>query len=160
MKTLYFDCFSGISGDMTVGALLDLGLPIEALRDELSQLDLAGYSIDAEGCFVNGIGATKFNVKLNGSDHGHEHHHRSYSTIRKLIEDSRLSSNVKERSIEIFQRLAVAEGSVHGVDPETVHFHEVGAIDSIVDIVGAAVGFCHFGIEAYRCSRIPLGSAS
>ncbi len=169
MKTLYFDDFSGISGDMTVGALIDLGVPVDRLRAELGKLPLAGYRISAERRFVNGIGATKFDVAIEhdhapsgraGEHHHHPGHgsHRHYRDIRAMLEESSLEERVRETALRIFARLAAAEGRVHGVPAEDVAFHEVGAVDSIVDIVGAAVGFVELGVERFLVGTLPLGS--
>jgi uncharacterized protein (TIGR00299 family) protein len=171
MTTLYFDAFAGFSGDMTVGALLSLGVPLERLRAELAKLPLEGYAVAAETRFVNGIGAVKFDVALANDhhhDHGHSHEshesheshapHRPYRDIRLMLEQSALDARVKELSLAIFSRLAVAEARVHGVTVDDVAFHEVGAVDSIVDIVGAATGFAELGVERFLVGTIPLGS--
>ncbi len=133
-KILYIEPFSGISGDMMIGALLDLGFGFEELRNKLLLLPLKGYRLSAEKCSRSGIQATKFNVQVD-----HSHHHRTFADIRGMIESSRLSGWVKDKSIEAFRKLAEAEGKVHGEPPERVHFHEVGAVDSIIDIVGAMI---------------------
>lgn len=170
MKILYLDAFSGISGDMTVGALLSLGMPLEHLRAELSKLALTGYQISAGPRMLHGIAATKFDVAIDGDghhhgehDHDHEAHHhahlhRAFRDIRAMIEKSGLTANVRERAIAIFTKLAQAEGKVHAVPVDDVHFHEVGAVDSIVDIVGAAIGFEYFAAERILVSPLPLGS--
>jgi pyridinium-3,5-bisthiocarboxylic acid mononucleotide nickel chelatase len=133
-KVIFFEPFSGISGDMTIGALLDLGFSFEELQQKLNLLRIDGYRLSAEKCVRSGIQATKFNVEV-----GHSHHHRGFTDIRKIIESSALSPWVQERSIEAFRKLAEAEGKVHGQPLEKVHFHEVGAVDSIVDIVGTMI---------------------
>lgn len=187
MKTLYFDAFAGISGDMTVGALLDLGLPLERLRAELAKLPLDGYAVAAERRFVNGIGAVKFDVAVDGAgaaghhdhdhDHGHAHEsyeshrtygthkthathapHRHYRDIRSMLEQSALEARVKDLALAVFARLAAAEARVHGVAVDDVAFHEVGAVDSIVDVVGAALGFVVLGVERFVVGPVPLGS--
>lgn len=169
MRALYFDTFSGISGDMTVGALLALGLPLDHLRAELARLDLHGYAIAAEPRLVNGIAATKFDVRLEeeghhhhapGHAHDHEpgHGHRAYRDIRALIEGSGLAADVKDTALRIFARLAEAEGRVHRKPPDDVTFHEVGAVDSIVDIVGAAIGVNYLGIGCAWVGALPAGS--
>jgi len=162
MKVLYFDCFSGISGDMVLGAFIDLGVDIEYLREELGKLNLSGFTIESDKASQYGIGGTSLDVILDcnhhhNNGHCHEshdnihvheieahslHEHRSYKDIKKIILESLLSEDVKKTSIAIFDRVARAEAKVHGVDIEDVHFHEVGALDSIVDIVGAAI-CCH-----------------
>ncbi len=155
MSHLHFDCTAGISGDMTVAALIDLGLPLEHLRTELAKLPLPAdrYRITTEQCQRQGIRAARFIVQI-----AEEHHHRHYSRIRTMIAESSLADGVKERSQRIFRRLAEAEATVHGVALEAVHFHEVGAIDSIVDIVAAAIGLEYLGVTSISASPLPLGS--
>jgi len=186
MKTLYLDIFSGISGDMFVGALIDLGVDAHKLERELGKLKLDGYHLHVSRQHKSAIEGVKFDVHLahehehdhhheHGHDHGddhkhghaahttqhaHEHHHecdhdhgdshdhghhhhdeqRTFTQIKKLIADSKLSPWVKKKSVAVFQRIAVAEGKIHGLPPAKVHFHEVGAVDSIVDIVGGCIG--------------------
>ena len=154
MKVLYIDAFSGISGDMTVGAFLSLGLSMDRLRDALSTIELRGYTVAAEPCEVNGIRAVRFRVHTAA----HEHAHRPYRDIRELLERSTLGAVARAHARRIFDRLAEAEGHVHGVAPADVEFHEVGAVDSIVDIVGAAVALEAFAIERAYVSPLPLGS--
>lgn len=154
MKILYFDAFAGTSGDMTVGALLSLGLSVDRLREELQRLPLHGYRIVAEARHVNGIGATQFTVHT--ASHGHEH--RSFRDIRGMLEGSTLDAVVKRHALAIFTTLAAAEGRVHGVPVDDVEFHEVGAVDSIIDIVGAAIGMAALGIDRAYASVLPLGS--
>lgn len=154
MTVLYIDAFSGISGDMTVGAFLALGVPLETIKQQLALLPLGGFSIDATARQVHGIGATKFNVEV--SRHGHAH--RAYRDIRSLLEASTLNAAAQRVALAIFARLADAEGRVHGINPEDVEFHEVGAVDSVVDIVGTAVGVTTLGVEATYVSSLPLGS--
>ena len=165
MKTLYFDCFSGISGDMTIGALLDLGLDLEYLKTELRKLPVDGYQVSASRVVRSNISAMKFNVAIAG-DHGHDHHHhhheshhhhRKASQILAMIRDSSLNANTKRMAHAIFTKLAISEGKVHHIAPEDVEFHEVGAVDSIVDTVGAAIGFDSMGIEKFSCSAINVG---
>ena len=230
MKTLYFDCFAGISGDMTIGALLDLGLDFHFLESELKKLALPGYQLSLRRVTRSQLAATKFDVTLTENhddhshshdhhdhdhshdhhdhDHSHDHHdhdhthshdhhhnhshdhthshdhhhnhshdhshshdhdhhhdhshdphheHRNLPTINKLIDESNLSAWVKETAKKIFYRLAVAEGKIHGISPEQVHFHEVGAIDAIVDIVGACIGFEKLEVEKFICSSLHVG---
>lgn len=154
MRILYFDAFAGVSGDMTVGALLSLGLPLDAVRDALAELDLGDYELLAFPREVSGISASKFQVSL--PPHA-PHTHRSFRDIRSMIERARLHPSVQQTALDIFHRLAVAEARVHGVIPDDVTFHEVGAVDSIVDIVSTAVGLHHFQIEAGYVSKLPLG---
>jgi uncharacterized protein (TIGR00299 family) protein len=192
MKTLYFDCFSGISGDMTIGALLDVGLDFEYLKTELRKLPVEGYELKQSRVVRSNISAMKFDVLMNGvhvdahhhteehaHHHGHDHHdhkhghshdhehkekvghphfHRKASEILAMIRESALNANTKRMASEIFTKLAISEGKVHHISPEDVEFHEVGAVDSIVDTVGAAIGFDALGIERFLCSAINVGS--
>jgi uncharacterized protein (TIGR00299 family) protein len=153
MKILYFDCFSGISGDMTLAALLDLGLPEDKLKKELERLGLGNYSLEVHQGSRSGIAATGLEVRVGP----HEEHHRRLSDIRKMIQTSPLEQGVKDLSLAIFQRLAEAEARVHRTEVEKVHFHEVGAVDSIVDIVGTAIGINHFKPEMIFSSELPMG---
>jgi uncharacterized protein (TIGR00299 family) protein len=155
MKTLYLDCQAGIAGDMTVAALLDLGVPLEYLQTELTRLPLphTAFRLETEPCRRHGIAATRFVV------HEAEHQpHRHYTDIAALIEASSLTEPVKERAQRIFFRLAEAEAKVHGMDIGQVHFHEVGAIDSLVDIVGAAICLEYLSVGKIFASPLPLGS--
>jgi uncharacterized protein (TIGR00299 family) protein len=154
MKVLYLDTFAGISGDMAVGALLALGLPLEHLREALSQLPLSGYSITATSQQVHGITATKFDVHVAAA----RQTHRSFRDIRQMLEGSGLEPTAKRRAVDIFTKLAEAEGRIHAVQPEQVEFHEIGAVDSIVDIVGTAVGVAWLGAARVYVSTLPLGS--
>ena len=155
MKILYFDCFAGISGDMTVGALLDLGVPLSFLIEELARLPipLSGYTLSAEETCRHGIRAAKFSVRVT-----EDQPHRHYSDIVGLLERSTLAAEVKEHAGQIFLRLAEAEAKVHGVELSRVHFHEVGALDSIIDIVGTALCLQYLGIKELYASALPLGS--
>jgi len=170
MKTLYFDCFSGISGDMTIGALLDLGLSLDFLREELRKLPVEGYELAASRVVRANISAMKFDVVM-GNGHGHDHHdhhhdgehhdphhHHKASQILAMIRNSSLNANTKRLAEGIFTKLAISEGRVHHISPEEVEFHEVGAVDSIVDTVGAAIGFDALGVERFVCSPINVGS--
>lgn len=152
MNIAYFDAFSGMSGDMTVGALLHLGVSLDALREELRKLPLAGYHLHQTERMLSGIRAMKFNVEVH--DPLHE---RSFRAIARMLAESDLLPPVKDASLRIFTVLAEAEGRVHGVAPEAVHFHEVGAIDSIVDIVGTAFGLHALGIDDVYVSPLPMG---
>ena len=152
MRIAYLDLISGISGDMTVAALLDLGVPRQRLREELDKLKGVDFRIRVGRKTVNGIRAVRFQVIAGKSQPG-----RRWSGIRRLIQRSGLSADVKARAIAIFSKLAEAEAKVHGVAPEDVHFHEVGAVDSIVDVVAAAIATCHLDIDAFACSAVPLG---
>jgi pyridinium-3,5-bisthiocarboxylic acid mononucleotide nickel chelatase len=159
MKTAYFDCFSGISGDMTLGVLVDLGAKPDLLQNELAKLNLEGYKLSFTKVKKHSITATKANVELHHDhDDQHDHHHgRHLSDILKMISESELSDDVKEKSKLIFSRLGEAEAKVHDVTIEEVHFHEVGAVDSIVDIVGSVIGISVLGIKKIYSSPLPLG---
>ena len=157
MKTLYLDIFSGISGDMFLGAMIDIGVDAAVLEAELAKLNLDGYQLHVGRKTKANIEGVKFDVHLlpvKGGEHSHEHghshshshddngghsHERNFADIQSLINASALSAWVKEKSIAVFRRVAVAEGKVHGMPPDEVHFHEVGAVDSIVDIVGGCI---------------------
>ncbi len=153
MTIAYFDCFSGISGDMTLGALVDAGVNIDALRSELSKLNLPGYTITAEKVTRSGLAAVKVNVNIDQKKQPARH----LSDIRTIIESSLLSPSVKQKSIRIFERLADAEAKVHGTTPDRIHFHEVGAVDAIVDIVGSIIGLELLGIGEIAGSPVNLG---
>src|SRR5580704_3649271 len=143
MKAAYFDCFSGISGDMTLGALLDAGLPLDQLRAELTTLEVPGWQISAEKVWKNGMAATYAKVQTQDTTT-----HRSLNVILQLLENSKLSAPVKSKA------------TVHDVPLEKIHFHEVGAIDAIVDIVGACIGFSALGIEKFVCSPLNVGGGT
>ena len=172
MKTLYLDLFSGIAGDMFIAALLDLGVDARKLERELKKLKLGGYHLHVSRRQKSAIAGVKFDVHLaHEHEHGHDHHHehehhhgqshdeiRNFSEIKKLILRSRLSAWVKQKSIAVFQRIAEAEGKIHGLPPEEVHFHEVGAVDSIVDIVGAAIALEQLGKPRVFASPVIEGT--
>ena len=171
MKTLYLDIFSGISGDMFIGAMIDLGADAHKLEHELEKLELGGYHLHVARKQKSGIEGVKFDVHLadhhehsHDHSHGHDHHHddhdhshghhhdepdhhhhdehddsRNFSEIKELISHSKLSAWVKQKSVAVFKRVAEAEGKIHGLPADEVHFHEVGAVDSIVDVVGACI---------------------
>ena len=192
MKTLYLDIFSGISGDMFLGAMIDLGADFEALEAELQKLQLEGYTLSAnrrQKCAIDGV---KFDVHLacggegdhshshshehshshdHGHDHSHEHSHehshggddghghsRNFAQISEMIHASTLSDWVKEKSVAVFQRVANAEGKIHGMPPFEVHFHEVGAVDSIVDIVGGCIALELLGKPRVRSGPVIEGT--
>jgi uncharacterized protein (TIGR00299 family) protein len=178
-RTVYFDCFSGASGDMVLGALLDLGLPLDGLRAALGSLAVDVGAIAAERVIRAGVAATKFRAEAADddeqhdhlqNDHGHQHHHgqgrahrhphHSLKEIRALIERSALSPRGKDRAIGMFQRLAEAEAQVHAIPVEQVHLHEVGALDSIVDIVGAVYGMEWLGADEIVASPLNVGSGT
>jgi uncharacterized protein (TIGR00299 family) protein len=155
MKLAYFDCFSGISGDMTLGALVDAGCAVEHLRAELSGLQVPGWELTVEKVWKNGMAATY--VKVVTED---QSKHRSLSAILEILEKSQLAPGVRERAGAIFRKLGEAEARVHDVPLEKIHFHEVGAVDAIVDIVGACVGFHVLGIEKFACSPLNVGGGT
>lgn len=152
MRIAYFDCFAGISGDMTLGALLDAGADEAQFRRELGKLRGIEFDLRVSNVLRNGIQAT--DVQVLTSD---EHPHRGLKDISDIISSSGLSEPVKARAADIFRRLAEAEAAVHGTSSEEVRFHEVGAVDAIVDIVGAAIGIELLGIERILCSPLPMG---
>ncbi len=156
MTLAYFDCFSGISGDMILGALVDAGGRIEVLRAELEKLNLPGYEITALKVARSGIAASKVHVCLDQK----EQPARRLSDIRSLINASALSPAIRQKSIAIFERLAESEARVHGITPDQVHFHEVGAVDAIVDIVGSVIGLETLGITKIIASPVNLGSGT
>lgn len=152
---LYFDAYSGLSGDMTLGALLDLGLPLDYLQTELAKLQVPGFSLEKKMVEQHHISGLKLDVNLADP---HEHAHRSVTDIEKIIKGSGLVERVQERALAVFWNLARVEGAIHNLPPEEVHFHEVGAVDAIVDIVGSCIGFEYFDISEFYCSPLPVGS--
>ncbi|OIK09027.1 hypothetical protein BIV60_25035 [Bacillus sp. MUM 116] len=207
MKTLYFDCFSGISGDMVIGSLIDAGADPNQLIEELKKLQIEDeYKLQWKKIVKNGITSTKFDVKLvnnsiegrhdlhhhahkhdhghshehehnhdhhhehehahdhdhhHNHEHGHHHHHhdhRSYQDIVELIKSAGFSQQVEETALKIFKRIGEAEGLIHGIPLEKVHFHEVGAVDSIIDIIGAAILVHQLAINVIKSSPIPVGA--
>jgi uncharacterized protein (TIGR00299 family) protein len=154
MKIISYDCFSGISGDMNLGAMIDLGVEKSFLVNELNKLNLKGWELEVKKDQRHGITGTKVTVNQTR----HEHAHRHMSDIEKIINDSELDSATKELSKKIFMKIAVAEAKVHNTTIDHVHFHEVGAIDSIIDIVGAAICFNSLGIDGVHVSTVELGS--
>jgi uncharacterized protein (TIGR00299 family) protein len=158
---------------MLLGALVDLGLPLEALQHELGKLRLPGFHLEARKVHRAGLHATKVDVVIGGHGtdghghgdvhvhdhvHGHEQHHRGLGDILRLIDNSALDSEVKERASLLFRRLAEAEGAVHGTAPEAVHFHEVGAVDAIVDIVGGVIGLLWLKADRVVASPLNVGT--
>jgi uncharacterized protein (TIGR00299 family) protein len=188
LKTLHFECFAGISGDMALGALIDLGIDPGDLRRELGKLGVGGWELDFVADQCNGISGIHAVVKLEGTEHlhehshehpphehphehspghehgGHPHHHEhahnSWREIRALIEGSTISGGARKRALDIFSRIAGAEAKVHGVSPDDVAFHEVGALDSIIDIVGTAVCLDILKPDRITCSEIELGGGT
>ncbi|MFZ5775341.1 MAG: nickel pincer cofactor biosynthesis protein LarC [Thermodesulfobacteriota bacterium] len=151
----YLDCFAGISGDMFLGALLHAGLPLEVLREQLATLGLAGIDVGQEPVTRGGIAAIR--LKVTAPDH---QHHRSLADIEKIITMSGLDATVRHKAMAIFTALAEAEATVHGCGLEQVHFHEVGALDAILDVVGAAIGLVHLGIDTVVCAPLPMPRGS
>ncbi len=204
MKTLYIDCFSGISGDMTIGALIDLGADPSLLKEELSKLNLdSEYDLSWKKVVKNGISATKFDVHLkevqyshshdhghshgehshshdhghshgehshshdhghshgehsHSHDHGHSHEHRHYADIVQIIQEAGFNENVEKLALMIFEKIGRAEAKIHQIPFESVHFHEVGAIDSIVDIVGTCILMDQLQVSKVISSPVPVGS--
>lgn len=152
MVLAYFDCFAGISGDMTLGALVHLGVPLEWLTAQLRSLPLDGFHLKAESVTISGISAVKVHVETEET-----HHHRHLDHIVHLIDKSSLPADVKANALGVFDRLAEAEASVHGGDKNDVHFHEVGALDALVDVIGSCLGLHHLGVHAVKASALPLG---
>ncbi|HEX8775088.1 MAG TPA: nickel pincer cofactor biosynthesis protein LarC [Pyrinomonadaceae bacterium] len=153
MKTLYFDCFAGASGDMILGALVGVGVDARRLIEQLALLDIDGYEVEFDTADRSGISATRAHVRT-----AHEHAHRHLGDILKIIHESRLDESVKGRATHIFKRLAEAEARVHNLPVERIHFHEVGALDAIVDVVGACIGFELLGVERFVSSPLHVGS--
>lgn len=198
MRTLYLDCFSGISGDMFIGALIDAGGDSTLLEEELQKLNISEeYKLSWRKVVKNGISSTKFDVELSEiadhkyddghqhnhkhedvdhnhehehsdhhhkhehsdhHEHSHHHSHRAYQDIVKLIDGSQLSQEVKETSLSIFRKIGEAEGLIHGISLEKVHFHEVGAVDSIIDIVGASILINKLEIQKIKSSPVCVGA--
>ena len=183
MARYHLDCASGIAGDMFLGACLDLGMPLDLLAETVARLGLPGVSVESRKALRGGLTGTRFRVLVDGRplegpdpeehthdhehphhhhhhhEHGHHHHHgRDLESIRRLIGESALSSSVKDRALRLFQRLGEAEAKAHGVPVERVHFHEVGAVDSIVDLVGAAAAVEHLAPELLTCGPVNVGS--
>lgn len=197
MKILYYDCFAGISGDMNLGAMLDLGIEADYLKNELSKLPVNGYTLQIKRDIRKGISGTRVNVMIDEQrllmvdpglvhNHDHEHphdhehfhdhehshtnpqahqqekkpHHNSFAEIKQLILSSKLNDSIKDKSLAIFVRVAEAEAKIHNLPVGEVHFHEVGAVDSIVDIVGAAICLDKLEVDVVYCSTVELGGGS
>jgi len=162
MRLAYFDCPSGAAGDMIMGALVDAGVPFEALQAELAKLRLPGFTLERREVMKGAFRATKVDVHVHDHSHAHqheEHHHpeRNLGVILGLIAASGLDAPVKESAGRIFTRLAQAEARVHGTTVDQVHFHDVGAVDAIVDVVGSCIGLHLLGVDAIHCSALPVG---
>jgi pyridinium-3,5-bisthiocarboxylic acid mononucleotide nickel chelatase len=151
MRIAYFDCFSGISGDMVLGALLDLGVPREALFEELRKIPVTGYSVRAVKEERGLIGGTRVIIEVA------EQPHRSLGDIRELIYQSKLNEGVQRKILDIFEKLAQAESRVHHLPVSEIHFHEVGAVDSILDIAGAVIGLEYLKVDRVLSSPVPVG---
>ena len=160
-RLLYFDCFSGIAGDMVIGALLDAGLPFDGLTAALGSLAVSGYQVHAKRVLRAGVSATKFVVEEDaGAGNGGRHPHRHLSGIFTLVDQSALSPAGRDRAKGMFQRLAEAEAAIHDMPVEKVHLHEVGALDSIIDIVGAVHGLEWFGAGRIVSSALNVGGGT
>ena len=160
MKTLraaYFDCYSGISGDMILGAMVDLGVDIKEIRNALKKIDLKGYKLHSKKIQRNGFASTQITVKIENKKHQHSPPNRSFSDIRKLIDQSKLSLVVKNNSIEIFKRIAKVEAEIHNTTIQKIHFHEIGSIDSIVDIVGGVWAIESLNLDIIKSSPLNVG---
>ncbi|MBI5248446.1 MAG: nickel pincer cofactor biosynthesis protein LarC [Desulfomonile tiedjei] len=158
MKIVYFDCFAGASGDMILGSLMDAGLSLEQLKSELDKLHLTHYDLQVMKVTKRGIGGSQAVVSI---DQGHHHHHhRHLQDIKEIIEKSDLDVPVKKHSIAIFTRLAEAEARVHRSTVEHIHFHEVGAMDAIIDVVGSVAGLSALGVEKVYCSPLHVGTGT
>lgn len=155
MRVCYLDCFSGIAGDMLLGALVDAGLDVSLLQAEIAKLRLNNLTVRAEAVRRGGLAATRVHVET-----GHEHAHRTLATIERILDESALDEPVKDTSRRVFRRLGEVEAQAHAIPIERVHFHEVGALDSIADIVGACAAFRALGVERICCSPINLGSGT
>ncbi len=155
-RVAYFDCASGASGDMVLGAVVDLGLPVEKLREELDALGLPGYRLEARRVTRSGLAATQVEVVADPPASGHRH----LRHILELLEASRLEPHAKEVAGSLFRRLAEAEAAVHGTSVEKVHFHEVGAVDSIVDIVGGVIALRWLGVSRFVASPLNVGTGT
>ena len=153
MKVAYFDCFAGISGDMTLGALVDAGLSFAALKSELDKLSVREFTLSQRRVEKHGIAGTKIDVNAR---EGHVHRH--LKDVLEIINNSAISASAKEKAGRVFQKLAEAEAKIHNTTIEAVHFHEVGAVDAIVDVVGAIVGLELLGIETIYASKFRFGS--
>lgn len=149
----YFDCFSGISGDMTLGAFVDLGVPVSWLSQELNKLPVSPFQLGADTIFRHGIKSTKITIQID-----EDMSFRNYAHIKTLVQKSPFPENVKKTSLSIFKAIAGAESKIHGCPLEEVHFHEIGSLDAIIDIVGAALAVEYLNIEEIGCSKIPLGN--
>jgi len=157
MNIAYFDCINGAAGDMILGALIDAGAPVDKLRNAINALPIDGFAISVKKVNKQGFSATRFAVVL---DPDASQPHRHLTDVRAIISASDLPPSVRKRAVAIFQRLAVAEAKVHGTTTDRVHFHEVGAVDAIIDIVGTCWAVDHMGINGVVCSPLPVGGGT
>jgi len=153
MKIAYFDCFSGISGDMCLGALISAGVDFDRIKEELAKLPVHGYALRYEKIKRSGIAAA--NIFVDMLDEAQPE--RQLADIKQIIDTSELPERVKEKSKVVFERLATAEAAVHGTTPDNIHFHEVGAVDAIVDVVGTVLGLSLLGVQRVYASPLPMG---
>ena len=158
MKVAYFDCFAGASGDMILGSLMDAGLELDQLKGELAKLHLTHYDLQVKLVVKKGVGGCQAMVMVD-EDHHHQHH-RHLADIKNIITQSDLEDSIQQKSIAIFTRLAEAEAKVHQTTIDQIHFHEVGAMDAIIDVVGAVAGLAALGIQKIFCSPLHLGSGT
>jgi uncharacterized protein (TIGR00299 family) protein len=158
MKIAYFDCFAGASGDMILGALLDAGLELATLKNEISKLRLSHYDLQVKKVVKRGLGGSQALVIVD--EKFHHHHHRHLKHIEEIIAGSDLNEPIKSKSVEIFTRLAEAEAKIHQTTIEQIHFHEVGAMDAIIDVVGAVAGLVALGIQKVFCSPLHVGTGT
>ena len=153
MKIAYFDCFSGISGDMILGALIDAGLDIQDIESELAKLKISGYKLKTQRVVKKGISGTKFIVEII-----EQNIERKLKDIVEIVDQSDLSEDIKDLSKKIFKELATVEAKIHNKNIEEIHFHEIGGLDSIIDIIGSVIGIKKLGIEAIYSSKIHIGT--
>ena len=153
MKIAYFDCFSGISGDMILGALIDAGLDIQDIESELAKLKISGYNLKTQRVVKKGISGTKFIVEII-----EQNIERKLKDIVEIVDQSDLSEDIKDLSKKIFKELATVEAKIHNKNIEEIHFHEIGGLDSIIDIIGSVIGIKKLGIEAIYSSKIHIGT--
>ena len=167
MKTIYFDCFAGAAGDMLVGALIDVGLDFTTLEGELAKLEIGGCLISSKHILKQGVTSCNFQVNITHETHLHHggearpgagHHGRSYRQIREILEKASIPETPKGRAISAFYRLGVVEAGIHGVELDAIHFHEVGAADSLIDVTGYFLGLHMLGVERVVASPLPVGS--
>jgi pyridinium-3,5-bisthiocarboxylic acid mononucleotide nickel chelatase len=154
-RVVYFDCPSGASGDMILGALVDAGVPLDALQAELATLPLSGWTLSAREVRRGAFRATKVDVQL---EHTHDHPHRTLADVLAILRAGKLAPAARTAAERVFARLADAEARAHGTTREAVHFHDVGAVDAIVDIAGAALGLAMLDASAVHASALPVGS--